>query len=132
MELGIFKEAWRRVLHKLDARGRIDRRVAVADSTLALAKNGGSDVGPTLQGKGSNLMLLIDGKGLRLAVNIHSASPAEVTLIEPLLDRHVLRKKSIRLISTGQHSTPYFWNFRPNRSEAPALKATQFQFGVPV
>jgi transposase len=43
-------------------------------------------------------MLLIDGNGLPLAVNIHSASPAEVTLIEPLLDRHVLGEHSIRLI----------------------------------
>jgi hypothetical protein len=43
-------------------------------------------------------MLLIDGKGLPQADNVHSASPAEVTLIEPLLDRHVLGEHSIGLI----------------------------------
>ena len=43
-------------------------------------------------------MLLVDGKGLPLAINVHSASPAEVTLIEPLLDRHVLGQHSIRLV----------------------------------
>ena len=40
MEAGIFEEAWRRVLHKLDARGRIDWRTAMADATFASAKKG--------------------------------------------------------------------------------------------
>ena len=40
MEAGIFEEAWRRVLHKLDAKGRIDWRVAMADATFASAKKG--------------------------------------------------------------------------------------------
>ncbi len=40
MDLGIFEEAWRRLLHKLDARGRIDWRVAMADATFASAKKG--------------------------------------------------------------------------------------------
>ena len=35
-------------------------------------------------------MLLIDGHGTPLNANIHSASPGEVTLIEPLLDSTVL------------------------------------------
>jgi transposase len=43
-------------------------------------------------------MLLVDGNGLPLGVNVHSASPAEVTLIEPLLDRHVLGEHAVRLI----------------------------------
>jgi hypothetical protein len=40
MEAGIFEEAWRRVLHRLDAKGRIDWRVAMADATFASAKKG--------------------------------------------------------------------------------------------
>jgi hypothetical protein len=40
MESGILEEAWRRVLHKLDARGRIDWRMAMADATFASAKKG--------------------------------------------------------------------------------------------
>ena len=31
MNAGLFEEAWRRVLHKLDAKGRIDWRVAMAE-----------------------------------------------------------------------------------------------------
>lgn len=40
MEAGVFEEAWRRVMHKLDARGRIDWRTAMADATVASAKKG--------------------------------------------------------------------------------------------
>lgn len=34
-------------------------------------------------------MVLVDGAGLPLAINVDSASPAEVSLIEPLLDEAV-------------------------------------------
>lgn len=43
-------------------------------------------------------MVLTDGRGLPLAVDIHSASPAEVTLIEPLLDQAVTPYVPNRLI----------------------------------
>ena len=43
-------------------------------------------------------MLLTDGQGLPLAATISSASPAEVTLIEPLLEARVLRRRPQRLI----------------------------------
>lgn len=43
-------------------------------------------------------MVLVDGAGLPLAVDINSASPAEVTLIEPLLDQAVTPYVPPRLI----------------------------------
>lgn len=43
-------------------------------------------------------MLLVDGHGLPLAADIASASPHEVTLIEPLLEKRVLRRRVKRLI----------------------------------
>ena len=43
-------------------------------------------------------MVLVDGVGLPLAVDIDSASPAEVTLIEPLIDQAVTREVPRRLI----------------------------------
>jgi len=43
-------------------------------------------------------MLLSDGDGLPLAATISSASPAEVTLIESLLESRVLRRRPARLI----------------------------------
>jgi transposase len=55
-------------------------------------------IGPTKRGKGTKLMLLVDGAGLPLAIEVDSASPAEVTLIEPLLDRAVTPYVPSRLI----------------------------------
>lgn len=43
-------------------------------------------------------MLLVDGAGLPLAVEVDSASPAEVTLIEPLLDSAVTPHVAGRLV----------------------------------
>jgi transposase len=43
-------------------------------------------------------MVLTDGNGTPLGAEIASASPNEVTLIEPLLEKRVLRRKPKRLI----------------------------------
>lgn len=43
-------------------------------------------------------MVLTDGNGLPLAVDTESASPHEVTLIETLIEKRVLRKKPRRLV----------------------------------
>jgi transposase len=43
-------------------------------------------------------MVLADGNGLPLAADIASASPAEVTLIERLLTKRVLRRRPKRLL----------------------------------
>jgi transposase len=61
-------------------------------------KKGGTFVGKTKCGKGSKIMTLIDGSGTPLAVDLHSASPAEVTLIEPLLRKRLLRRPPRRLV----------------------------------
>jgi transposase len=43
-------------------------------------------------------MLLVDGGGLPLSIDVDSASPGEVTLIEPLLDQTVVPQIPNRLI----------------------------------
>jgi transposase len=43
-------------------------------------------------------MVLVDGNGLPLAAQIASASPAEVTLIEPLLNERIARRRPRYLI----------------------------------
>jgi len=63
-----------------------------------LGEKGGEKVGKTKRGKGTKIMVLTDGRGLPLAVDTASASPNEVTLIEPLLEKRVLRRKPRRLI----------------------------------
>ena len=55
-------------------------------------------VGKTKRGKGTKLMLLTDGQDLPLAVDVETASAAEVNLIEPLIDQAVLPEVPARLI----------------------------------
>ena len=43
-------------------------------------------------------MVLTDARGTPWAARIHSASPAEVTLIEPLLEKRLLRRLPARLV----------------------------------
>jgi transposase len=61
-------------------------------------KKGGPDVGKTKRGKGTKIMLLVDGHGTPLGADISSASPAEVKLVERLLDKRVLRRSPDHLI----------------------------------
>ncbi|MCB1503556.1 MAG: IS5 family transposase, partial [Hyphomicrobiaceae bacterium] len=65
---------------------------------IFLRKKRGECVGKTKRGKGTKIMVLTDGGGLPLAGEIASASPHEVTLIEPLLDARLLAKNPRRLI----------------------------------
>lgn len=55
-------------------------------------------MGPTKRGKGTKLMVLADGAGAPVGVGVASASPAEVTLLEPLLETIPLAETPDRLI----------------------------------
>jgi hypothetical protein len=45
----------------------------------------GCGVGKTKRGKGTKWMVVVDGKGIPLGDYLHSASPAEVKLVEKTL-----------------------------------------------
>ena len=45
-------------------------------------QKGGDAVGKTKRGKGTKWMVVVDGQGIPLGSTLHSASPAEVTLVE--------------------------------------------------
>jgi transposase len=49
----------------------------------------GPKVGKTKRGKGTKLMAIADAAGLPLAVHTASASPHEITLVEPVVDETV-------------------------------------------
>jgi Transposase DDE domain len=61
-------------------------------------KKRGPDVGKTKKGKGTKIMILIDGEGTPLGADIASASQAEVNLIEPLLNKRTARRRPSRLL----------------------------------
>lgn len=52
----------------------------------------------TKRGKGSKWMVVVDGNGISLGGTITSASPAEVTLIEQVLNHSYGKSKILRLI----------------------------------
>lgn len=70
-EQGLFEIAWRRHVCACKKRGRC--------------------VGNTKAGKGSKVMLLTDCEGTPIGVDVTSASPHEVKLIEPLVDHAQVR-----------------------------------------
>ena len=95
----------RTVCHSMDPPAGTDGRPEKAGlepsaggCTIHPRKKGGLHVGKTKCGKGTKIMVLADGNGLPITVQIHSASPNEVTLIEPLLDQLPLAKTPERLI----------------------------------
>jgi transposase len=63
-------------------------------------------VGKTKRGKGTKVMLLVDGHGTPLGVDIASASPAEVTLIEPLLNKRISRRPDRLIYDRAADSDP--------------------------
>ncbi len=108
--------------------GRLCRR------HVCLGKKRGDLVGPTKRGKGTKLMLLVDGAGLPLAIDIESARCAEVRLIEPLLDQAVTPFIPDRLIydraadsdplrtRLAQRDVELICPHRPSRVRPPAVK----------
>jgi transposase len=54
---------------------------------LLAGKKRGDRVGKTKRGKGTKWLVVADGQGVPLACRTESASPAEVTLVEDVLDQ---------------------------------------------
>lgn len=68
-------------------------------------KKRGPKVGKTKRGKGSKLMVLVDGQGTPLGIHVDSASPAEVKLLKTTMEKISVggkrgrpRKKPDRLV----------------------------------
>jgi len=56
------------------------------DGTFAKAKGGGDGIGCTRVGKGVKIMVLVDARGLPVAMDTTSASPHESRLVQRLFD----------------------------------------------
>ena len=55
-------------------------------------------MGPTKRGKGTKLMAVADGHGLPVAIDVASASPAEVKLVHATIDARFVEEVPERLI----------------------------------
>jgi transposase len=68
------------------------------DGTFAKAKGGGDGIGKTKAGKGVKIMVLVDARGLPVAVDTCSASPHESQLVQRLFDFMLTQENPERII----------------------------------
>jgi len=68
------------------------------DGTFAKARGGGGGIGKTKAGKGVKIMVLVDARGLPVAIDTCSASPHESKLVQRLFDFMLTDRMPERLI----------------------------------
>lgn len=68
------------------------------DGTFCKARGGGDGIGVTKAGKGVKIMVLVDARGLPVAVETMSATPHESTLVQQLFDFMLTREPPQRVI----------------------------------
>jgi transposase len=83
---GVFERLMYDVAARVETRGDYKLYECFIDGTFAKAKGGGDGVGCTRAGKGVKIMVLVDARGLPVAVDTCSASPHESTLVQELFD----------------------------------------------
>ena len=74
---GVFDHRMRSMRHLVEEQGRFRLYECFVDGTFAKAKGGGVGIGCTKAGKGVKIMILVDAKGLPLAVSTAPANPHE-------------------------------------------------------
>jgi transposase len=83
---GVFETIMREAGTLLEDRGEYRLYECYIDGTFSKAKGGGDGIGCTRVGKGVKIMVLVDARGLPVAVDTMSASPHESTLVQGLFD----------------------------------------------
>lgn len=86
VELGAFELMLSEMGEMLREAGGFKLYECFIDGTFSKKKGGGDGIGCTKAGKGVKIMIMVDAKGLPIAVSTGSASPHESTLVEPLFD----------------------------------------------
>jgi hypothetical protein len=78
-------DIWRAFLREVDAQGRLQWGGMFCGRQFFSRQKGGDAVGKTKRGKGTKWMVVVDGQGIPLGGTLHSANPAEVTVVEGTL-----------------------------------------------
>jgi len=86
VQQGIFERIMRDAGRLVEDRGEYRLYECFIDGTFAKAKGGGDGIGCTKAGKGVKIMVLVDARGLPVAVDTTSASPHESRLVQQLFD----------------------------------------------
>lgn len=83
---GVFENIMRDAGRCVEERGGYRLYECFIDATFSKAKGGGDGVGCTRVGKGVKIVVLVDARGLPVAVDTTSASPHEARLVQRLFD----------------------------------------------
>lgn len=95
---GVFEQLMRDAAARVEHRGEYSLYECFVDGMFSKAKGGGDGIGCTKAGKGVKIMVLVDAKGLPVAVDTCSASPHESTLVQHLFDFMMTRETPERVI----------------------------------
>ena len=83
---GVFEKIMRDAGRCVEERGGYRLYECFIDGTFAKARGGGDGIGCTKAGKGVKIMVLVDARGLPVAVDAASARPHESQLVQRLFD----------------------------------------------
>lgn len=83
---GVFEGLMREAGRLVEERGGYRLYECFIDATFSKAKGGGDGIGATKVGKGVKIMVLVDARGLPVAVDTASARPHESKLVQGLFD----------------------------------------------
>ncbi len=86
VKAGVFEALMREAGRLVEERGGYRLYECFIDATFSKAKSGGDGVGVTKAGKGVKIMVLVDARGLPVAVDTSSATPHESKLVQGLFD----------------------------------------------
>lgn len=83
---GVFERIMREAGRLVDERNGYRLYECFIDATFSKAKGGGDGIGVTKAGKGVKIMVLVDARGLPVAIDTASATPHESKLVQGLFD----------------------------------------------
>lgn len=98
VEGGVFESILREAGRLVEDRGEYRLYECFIDATFSKAKGGGDGIGCTKAGKGVKIMVLVDARGLPVAVDTAPASPHESTLVQRLFDFMLTEQTPERVI----------------------------------
>ena len=95
---GVFESILRDAGRVVEERGEYRLYECFVDGTFSKARGGGDGIGCTKAGKGVKIMVLVDARGLPVAVDTMSATPHESQLVQGLFDFMLTQETPERII----------------------------------
>jgi transposase len=95
---GVFENIMRDAGQLVEERGGFRLYECFIDATFTKARGGGDGIGVTKAGKGVKIMVLVDARGVPIAVTAGSATPHESKLVQGMFDFMLTSEMPQRII----------------------------------